>query len=65
MLAIIDIDSFKIPITCLEAIVYLETLNKRLALLSLYQKIFPQQWLESTISIEKHSHKGSFSNRIC
>ena len=54
-----NIHSFKIPITCLKAIVYLETLSKRVSLLSLYQKIFPQQWLESTISLEKHSHQES------
>ncbi|MEH2154424.1 MAG: hypothetical protein V7K66_09130, partial [Nostoc sp.] len=54
-----NIQSFKIPITCLTAIIYLENLSERVNLLSLYQKIFPEQWLESTIPIDKQSHPAS------
>ena len=54
-----NIQSFKIPITCLTAIIYLENLSERVNLLSLYQKIFPEQWLESTIHIDKQSHPTS------
>ncbi|MCC5604934.1 hypothetical protein [Nostoc favosum] len=54
-----NIQSFKIPITCLTAIIYLENLSKRVNLLSLYQKLFPEEWLESTISIDKQSHPAS------
>lgn len=54
-----NIRSFKIPITYLAAIIYLENLSERVNLLSLYQKIFPEQWLESTIHIDKQSHPAS------
>ena len=54
-----NIQSFKIPITCLTAIIYLENLSERVNFLSLYQKIFPNQWLESTIPINKQSHPTS------
>lgn len=54
-----NIRSFKIPITCLTAIIYLENLSERVNLLSLYQKIFPEKWLESTIPIDKQSHPAS------
>lgn len=54
-----NIQSFKIPITSLTAIIYLENLSERVNLLSLYQKTFPEQWLESTISIDKQSHPAS------
>ncbi|WP_414571875.1 hypothetical protein [Nostoc sp. CCY 9925] len=54
-----NIQSFKIPITCLTAIIYLENLSERVNFLSLYQKIFPEQWLESTITIDKQSHPTS------
>ncbi|MHC5755143.1 MAG: hypothetical protein ACYTXF_31770 [Nostoc sp.] len=54
-----NIQSFKIPITSLTAIIYLENLSERVNFLSLYQKIFPNQWLESTIPINKQSHPTS------
>lgn len=56
---LVNIHSFKIPITCLTAIIYLENLSERVNLLSLYQKIFPEQWLDSTIPIDKQSHPAS------
>ncbi len=54
-----NIHSFKIPITPLKAIVYLENLSQRVNILSLYQKIFPKQWSESTIPIDRYSHSES------
>ncbi|MBD6615393.1 hypothetical protein FNW02_05925 [Komarekiella sp. 'clone 1'] len=59
-----NIQSFKIPITCITAINYLENLSERVNILSLYQKIFPEQWLESTIPIDKQSHpESAYSDR--
>ncbi|KAB8314268.1 hypothetical protein SD81_037635 [Tolypothrix campylonemoides VB511288] len=59
-----NIHSFKIPITCLTATIYLENLSQRVNILSLYQKIFLEQWLESTIPIDKHSdHESPYLDR--
>ncbi|MBD2613953.1 hypothetical protein H6G94_22195 [Nostoc punctiforme FACHB-252] len=54
-----NIHSFKIPITCLTAVNYLENLSERVNILSLYQRLFPEKWLESTIPINKQSHPTS------
>lgn len=54
-----NIHSFKLPITCLTATIYLENLSLRVNILSLYQKIFPEHWLESTMTIDQHSHRES------
>ncbi|MBW4502690.1 MAG: hypothetical protein KME57_24770 [Scytonema hyalinum WJT4-NPBG1] len=52
----ISLELFKIPITCKETIIYLENLSQKANLLSLYQKLFPEQWSESTTPLNTKTH---------
>jgi hypothetical protein len=52
----ISLELFKIPITCKETIIYLENLSQKANLLSLYQKLFPEQWSESTTPLNRKRH---------
>ena len=52
----ISLELFKIPITCKETITYLKNLSQKASLLGLYQKLFPEQWNESTIPLNKKTH---------
>lgn len=52
----ISLKLFKIPITCKETIIYLENLSQKARLLGLYQKLFPEQWSESTTPLNTKTH---------
>ncbi|MDM9383533.1 hypothetical protein QUB80_22865 [Chlorogloeopsis sp. ULAP01] len=52
----ISLELFKIPIICKETIIYLENLSQKANLLSLYQKLFPEQWNESITPLDRKAH---------
>ncbi|MBW4632976.1 MAG: hypothetical protein KME30_14065 [Iphinoe sp. HA4291-MV1] len=52
----ISLELFKIPITYRETIIYLENLSQKANLLGLYQKLFPEQWSESTTLLNRKTY---------
>ena len=52
----ISLELFKIPITCTETITYLENFSQKATLLSLYQKLFAEEWDKSKTPINRKTH---------
>lgn len=55
--------TYKIPFSASEGILYLEQFKQQLALMILYQQMFPDRWASSTTPMFQHSHPGVYSDR--
>lgn len=54
---------YQIPLNLDAAISYLEGLSEQITLLALYQKIFPDEWSESTIQFNSYSNKSAYTDK--